>query len=122
MKNIKYIIFTMILMSLKISTTLAATCEGIFGSANDPDSLRYLINEILIYPKIIVPIIVIGLGILDLAKAVIASKEDEMKKAQKTFITRIMIGITIFFVPTIMNIIMYLADLVWNGSFTTCGL
>ena len=102
--------------------TQDTSCDGIFGDKDDPESLRYLLNEILIYPKIIVPILVIILGTLDLAKAVVASKEDEMKKAQKTFIKRIMIGIIIFFVPTIMNVIMYLADIVWNGAFTTCGL
>ncbi len=122
MKKIKYLIFTIILMSFKINTILAATCEGIFGDPKNPDSLRYLLNEILMYPKIIVPIIIIGLGTLDLAKAVTASKEDDMKKAQKTFVKRILIGVSIFFVPTIMNLIMYIADIVWNGSFTTCGL
>ena len=98
------------------------SCDGIFGSKDDPDSLRYLFNEIMMYPKIIVPILVIALGILDLAKAVTAASEDVMKKAQKTFVKRLLISIAIFFVPTIMNVIMYLADLVWNGAFTTCGL
>ena len=98
------------------------TCDGIFGEKDDPESLRYLLNEIMMYPKIIVPIIVLGLGTLDFAKAVIASKEENMKKAQATFVKRVLIGITIFFVPTIMNLIMYLADIVWNGAFTTCGI
>ena len=97
-------------------------CDGIFGSKNDPDSLRYLLNEILQYPRIIIPILVIGLGTLDMAKAVIASKPDEMTKAQKTFVRRCIIGVVAFFIPTIMNILMYLADLVWNGMYTTCGL
>ena len=97
MKKIKYIIFTIFLMSFKISTTLAATCEGIFGRTDDPNSLKHLINEILMYPKIIVPIIVIGLGTLDLVKAVTASNEDKMKKAQQTLFKRILIGVAIFF-------------------------
>ena len=106
----------------KSSNKVDTSCDGIFGKKDDPNSLRYSINEILTYPRIIVPILVIGLGTLDFAKAVIASKEDEMKKAQRTFIKRVLIGITIFLVPVIMNIIMYLADIVWNGGFTTCGL
>lgn len=97
-------------------------CDGIFGSKNDPDSIRYLLNEIIKYPRIIIPILVIGLGTMDLAKAVVASKPDEMTKAQKTFIKRCIVGVVAFFIPTIMNIIMYLADLVWNGMYTTCGL
>lgn len=101
---------------------LDVDCYGIFGSKNDPDSLRNLIDEILQYPRIIVPILVIVLGIVDLAKAVIASKEDEMKKAQQTFVKRIIIGIAFFFVPVFIDIIMWLADIVWNGMYPTCGL
>ena len=113
---------TMFLAKNNNDSGVNISCDGIFGSKNDPNSLRYLINEILMYPKIIVPALVIGFGTLDFAKAVIASREDDMKKAQKTFVKRVIIGITIYFVPLIMNIIMYLADAAWNGSFTTCGL
>lgn len=111
----------------------ASDCDLIFGAKNDdgvtydPDgdgesSIRYLLNEILMYPKIIVPILIIFLGTIDLAKAVLASKEDAMKKAQTTFIKRLFIGLVIFFVPVIVDIFMYLADLVWIGFDTTCGL
>jgi len=74
------------------------------------------------YPKIIVPIIIIGLGSLDLGKAVVAGKEDEMKKAQKTFVRRLIAGIVVFLIPVILNIVMYLADIVWNGVYTSCSL
>lgn len=101
---------------------LEVECNDIFGDKNNPDSLSHLINEILQYPRIIVPIIVIGLGTLDLAKAVIASKEDEMKKAQKTFVKRVIIGVAFFLIPAFVNLIMWLADIVWNGAYPTCGL
>ena len=108
--------------SLQAKNDTDVSCDGIFGSKNDPDSLRYLFNEILQYPRIIVPILVILFGIMDFAKAVIASKEDEMKKAQSTFVKRVIIGVAFFFIPILMNIIMFLADLVWNGMYPTCGL
>ncbi len=101
---------------------LDVDCSGLFGDRNDPDSLSYLINEILQYPKIIVPILVIGLGTLDLVKAVIAGKEDDMRKAQKTFVKRLLIGVAFFLLPVLVNIIMWLANVVWNGAYTTCGL
>lgn len=101
---------------------LEVGCNDIFGDKNNPDSLSHLINEILQYPRIIVPIIVIGLGTLDLAKAVIASNEDEMKKAQKTFVKRVIIGVAFFLIPAFVNLIMWLADIVWNGAYPTCGL
>ena len=102
---------------------VVVTCDELFGSKNDPNSIKYMINEILQYPRIIVPILVIIFGIIDFGKAVIASKEDEMKKAQSTFIRRVIIGVAIFFVPALVNIIMSLADIVWEGlGYTTCGL
>ena len=63
----------------QINSTTEHTDCAIFGDKKNPDSIRYLANEILQYPKYIVPILAIGLGTLDLAKAVIASKEDQMK-------------------------------------------
>ena len=97
-------------------------CNGLFGSKNDPDSLRNLIDEILAYPRIIVPALVIVLGMIDLAKAVIASKEDEMTKVQSTFVKRLIIGVALFLIPVFVDIIMWLADIVWNGMYTSCGL
>lgn len=98
-------------------------CNELFGNKNDPDSLRYLINEILMYPKIIAPILLILFGTLDFAKAAIASKTDEMKKAQSKFVKRIIAAVGIFFVPLLIDIIMELADLVWAGTgLSSCGL
>lgn len=98
-------------------------CETIFGSKDDPNSLRYLIDEILMYPKILVPIILILLGMLDFGKAVIASKEDQMKKAQETFVKRIIAAVAIFFIPVLVDLLMELADIVWAGTgYSSCGL
>lgn len=102
--------------------TLKITCKGLFGSKKDPDSLRSLINEILEYPRIIVPALVIVLGMIDLAKAVVASKEDEMKKAQATFVKRLIIGVAFFFIPVFVDIMMWLADIVWNGMYNSCNI
>ena len=105
-------------------------CDAIFGDINyagetdvdtngngyiDPPSLAYLINSVLKYIRIIVPILIILLGSLDFAKAVVAGKEDEMRKAQKTFVKRVIAGIIVFFVPVIVNLVMQLADVVWDG-------
>ena len=115
-------------------------CDSIFGDINDdgeyeydkttgdkieksPPSLAYIINTVLSYVRIIVPIIIILLGSLDFAKAVTAGKEDEMRKAQVTFIKRIIMGVVVFFVPVLVNIVMWLADIVWQGlGYSSCNL
>ena len=92
------------------------------GELFDP-SLIELINDILKYPKYIVPGIILVLGTLDFLKAVLAGKEDEMKKAQKTFIKRVIIGVCVFLVPVLINGIIWLANIAWEGlGYTTCSL
>ena len=94
------------------------SCEELFDS-----SIIELINDILKYPRYIVPGIILVLGTLDLFKAVIAGKEDEMKKAQRTFIKRIIIGVLVFLVPLLINVIIWLANIAWQGlGYSTCNL
>ncbi len=132
MKYKKYLLFLLVIMVIGVNRTYAMNINYSQNSlinilevgCNDlfDQSLIDLLNDILKYPRIIVPILVIGLGLVDLGKAVMASKEDEMRKAQKTFIKRIIIGVAFFFIPALVNIIMWLANIVWNGMYPTCGL
>ena len=52
-----------------------------------------------------VPVVIIILGSIDLFKAVVASKEDEIKSAQKLLIKRVIYGVVIFFLVTIVTLI-----------------
>ena len=52
-----------------------------------------------------VPILLIIFGTIDLAKAVVAGKEDEMKKAQNTFIRRLVYAIAVFLVVTLVSFV-----------------
>ena len=73
--------------------------------------------------KILVPIVLIALGCIDLGKAVIASKDDEIKKSVKTLVIRIVAGIIIFFVPTLINLVVNLingSDVYTGEDFGTC--
>ena len=66
-----------------------------------------------------IPIVLILLGAIDLGKAVMASKEDEMKKAQSTLIKRIVYAVVIFFLFTIVGLVMGLVGDSGTGSDTT---
>lgn len=124
-KKYSYILILIITMFIGTNIVFAAdmNCTELFGSKGDPNSIRYLVNEILKYPKIIAPILIIVLGSLDFAKAAIASKEDEMRKAQSTFVKRVIAGVVVFLVPIIIDILMGFADIVWAGlGYTSCGL
>lgn len=58
--------------------------------------------------KIVIPIILIVMGSVDLAKAVVASKDDEIKKAVGSLVKRAVLGILIFFIPTILSFVVEL--------------
>ena len=53
--------------------------------------------------KIAIPIIIVIFATLDLGKAVIAGKDDDIKAAQKLLIKRLIYGVLIFFVVTIVQ-------------------
>ena len=56
--------------------------------------------------KYILPVLVIILGILDFIKAIGSDKEDEMKKAQKSFIIRLIAAALVFLVPLILEFVL----------------
>lgn len=96
------------------------TCnDTLFGNPSDSatPSMAYLLSQLMLYIKIIVPILIIVLGSIDLFKAVVSSNEDEMKKAQKKFVKRIIAGVCVFFIPVLVNLLMNVLNnsLVVNG-------
>ncbi len=76
-----------------------------------------LVGWFLMVFKIVIPILIIIFGMVDLGKAVIASKDDEIKKATVSLLKRAIAGIVIFFVPTIVSLVIGLVDGEgkWNG-------
>lgn len=73
--------------------------------------------------KIVVPIILIVMGSIDLAKAVAASKDDEIKKAVASLVKRAVLGILIFFIPTILSFVVELigGDDIYDENSGTFG-
>lgn len=70
-----------------------------------------LVKIVLTLLKIAVPIALILFGGIDFGKAVIASKEDEMKKAQSIFVKRVIYGVAIFLTFTLVTFVMnFVAD------------
>ena len=74
------------MLFLKLGMTGTYTCGNI--GIDFSGTFPYLVSTAITIIKIAVPILLIIFGMLDLGKAVIASKEDEIKKGQQTFIKR----------------------------------
>lgn len=95
----------------------AVDCKGILGQ-----DLIDKINSYLDVIKIIIPIILIGFGVLDFTKAIFGG-EDDMKKAQNAFFKRICIAVVIFLTPSLVNLLLNLANSVWPIiSPNACGI
>ena len=58
-------------------------------------SIWILVGRILGIFKIVIPLLVIIFGMIDLGKAVVASKDDEIKKAAKALGMRALAGVLI---------------------------
>ena len=87
------------------------TCEGLFG----PDLLDD-ISTVLTWIRIAVPIIVIVLGSVDFAKAVISDDQQQIKKSTSTFVKRCIIAVALFFVPTLIMYILSFIDMIADVS------
>ena len=62
-----------------------------------------MIGLLVTLVKIGIPILLIFFGMLDLGKAVMAQKEDEIKKSQQLFVKRIISAALVFFVVMIVQ-------------------
>lgn len=67
--------------------------------------IRLVRDGVIPLIQIGIPILLIVLGTIDLGKAVIASKEDEIKNAQKMLVKRAMYAVAVFFVITIVTLV-----------------
>lgn len=97
---------------------LVYDCKSLIG-----DNLAKKIEKYFNIIKIAIPIMLIALGIVDFAQAVFAGDEEKMKKAQKTFIRRIIASVLIFLTPILVKLLLLLANEVWsNISADGCGI
>ena len=72
---------------------------------NIPEMLPKIISTVYFALQLVVPILLVIFGMIDLVKAVTAGKEDEIKKAQSVFIRRLIMGILVFFVVLIVQML-----------------
>ena len=92
------------------------------GDAKDippvvPTLTSYAVNIL----KIVTPIILILVGIIELVKAMASSNEDSMKKAQSKLIKKVAAAVMVFFVITIVQfVILKVADSGETGSIKKC--
>ena len=80
------------------------------------------IGYIFMIFKIVIPLLLLILGMIDLGKAVVASDDKAIKGATKTLMHRAIAAVIIFFIPTlvgfIFSIVAGFADV--KGQYAVC--
>ena len=99
------------------SANTAVTTSGC--SIDIPSEITNITSTVVNLIKIVVPIILIILGMLDMGKAVASQKEDEIKKGQKTLMSRCIAAGIVFFVVAIVQLLINIIspegkDTIWN--------
>ena len=98
------------------------SCDGndsVLGDPKDPDSVAWLLDQILTYSTIAGMLLVVVLSSIDFLTVIVKSDDESMNKAAKKFGLRLVFAILLFFVPSITNAIL---DIFGLTSQSTCGL
>lgn len=80
-------------------------CTNVFPGGGIPSKIAYLIHVAILAIQIVVPLLLIIWGMLDLGKAVIEQKEENIKKGQQTLIKRVIAAVLVFFVISIATLV-----------------
>lgn len=95
---------------IKFQKIKIESCDDLF---KENEELLNALKAIVSVVKIIVPIILLVLGSLDFAQAILSSNDDGIKKAQSKFIRRLILGVVIFLIPSMLKAILTIANTVW---------
>ncbi len=85
-----------------MSNLLVSGAVDISRFCTEAKDILQFAGWILLFFKIAIPIIIIALGMFDFGKAVVAEKEDEVKKQTKRLLYRAIAGVVIFFIPSLV--------------------
>lgn len=98
----------MLLCAFLASPVYAADVRGCGFLGEDiliDEKIAKTVSSIILVIQVVVPVILVVIGMIDFMKAVIASKEDEIKKAQGLFIKRLIVSVLVFFVFAIVKML-----------------
>jgi len=118
----KKIILLLALFILLLPITVLADPIGP-GFCNDVRGTMRFLGMILLVGKMLVPFIIIFVGSLDLYKVMTSGTQDDIKKQYVNLGKRVLAGLLIFFLPTILNLTVLLISNwgIIQSEFTICA-
>lgn len=116
--KLKFIIFSFLIFIVNMNVSYAETddgvklCQGILG-----EDLTALLKDALRLIQIAGPILVIIMTIIDLIKATATGGKDDLSKAGKKTVKRLIYAVLLFLIPTILNWVFSIF-----GVYGVCGI
>lgn len=90
------------------------------GNTELPENLVKLISIAITAIQVVTPLILIVTGMLDFLKATTSSNEDGIKKAQQTFVRRLIAGAAVFLIILVVKIVVGLVNTKDSGNAIKC--
>ncbi len=75
----------------------------LLGFCSETANIWNVVGYIVVVIKIVIPLMLIVLGMVDLGKAVVSSDEKAINKSVSTLIKRFIAAVVVFFIPTIVS-------------------
>lgn len=105
----KVLMFLVLLLCVFYVPSVFATdiigCKTLLPDLVIDAKIPNTVHTIIVVIKIVVPVLLVIFGMLDLFKGITAQKEDEIKKGQQIFIKRLISAAIIFFVVSIVQLL-----------------
>lgn len=120
-KVYKILIFIFLINILLIVNVQAASSDEFVFCNNDTKTAFRMAGYAIVTLKIVVPLIIIVKSIMDLCTVVISGEGKDMSGSISNFIKRLIAGAVIFFIPTILNVMLSLIPVGENGITNSNG-
>ena len=125
--NYKYILFAVFLIMI---VTIPVFAENVnysnFCGNPGVTKVMKILGSVVYILKFIGPLLIIVFGVIDYAKAVVSSDENALNKATESLIRRIISGVVVFLIPSILWGLLNVIDItdgmhdLNNTEFGTC--
>ena len=117
MKKIVFRIIVFLFCLFPILSVNAVSCGNI---TDIPEKIPQLTSDVVKIIEIIVPVVLVIMGGIDLVKGITSQKEDEIKKGQKIFIKRLVLGAIVFFVVVLVKLLVSIVAESTSGNISSC--
>lgn len=105
MKKLFILLFLFVISFGFVGNVFAADAQGCVDIVAIDAKIPNAIHIIILVLQIVIPVLLVLFGTIDFLRAVTASKDDEIKKGQKTFVSRLIAAVIVFFIVAFVRLI-----------------